>query len=63
MLSEFAKIKRKAIRLYKEFMLDEVDGKVEKFYKSKKQSTVLGTESFLDKMKERFRDKKFHCSS
>lgn len=53
-LMNFSTKRRQAVKLYKEFMEEKIDDEISKFYSKKNQSSILGDETFIEKIKERF---------
>lgn len=53
-LGSFSGKRRIAIRMYKEFVRQEIDQELDKFYSKKQQSSILGEESFIKSIRERF---------
>ena len=53
-LSQFAGKRAKAVSLYKDFMRRDLDKEVSGFYSKKYWGPVLGDDSFVDKIKEKY---------
>lgn len=53
-LLNFGRKRKQAVSMYKEFVEQEPDDEVAKFYSKKNQRSILGEESFVEKIKERF---------
>jgi putative transposase len=53
-LGQFSKRVSQSIKLYGEFIREGVDEATRKFYGAQKQAAILGTEGFIERMKERF---------
>ncbi len=53
-LKYFSPRRRKAIELYKRFMVEQGGEAVEKFYNSKKQGSILGDSDFVERIKEKY---------
>ena len=53
-LANFSEKRRIAIRMYKEFITQEINTELDEFYSKQQQSSILGEKSFIKKIRERF---------
>ena len=51
-LFSFARKKSQAVAMWKEFAEQDLDDEVTKFYSQKNQSSILGEQSFIKKIKD-----------
>jgi REP element-mobilizing transposase RayT len=59
-LSFFAKERAESIRIYRQFVSKETSEEINEILSRKKLPTIMGSKSFVDKVKERFFSKKSH---
>jgi len=60
LLAMFSEKDSRAKKAYSEFISKQESEKIVKFYSRKNLSSILGDEDFKDRIKEKFKDLRFH---